>query len=350
MLTNRQKVTALNSKVLVTGASGFVGSHLASALVARGDDVACLVRKTSNVDRLRPLGVRLVYGDVTEPASLAPAVERVDVVYHVAGCTSALRRQQYDDVNRQGTRNLLAACAGRTTPPVTVAVSSIAAVGPAVDGRERTATDLPVQVSHYGRSKRAAELAAREFADRVPVTVVRPTMVIGEGDPIGILMFRPIARFGIHVVRCWGRDRQSIIHVADLAQLLIAAAERGVRLKPDEEGPAAPMAGCYFASCDEQPSYAELGRMVAVALGRRGVLVVPSPPRTLGGLALFNLVVSQIRRRPLYINFDRLGELTAGSWLGSTEAVRQQLGFSVDVPLAERFRQTAEWYRREGWL
>ncbi|NQU24652.1 MAG: NAD(P)-dependent oxidoreductase [Candidatus Nealsonbacteria bacterium] len=339
-----------DSKVLITGASGFIGWHLAQALIARGDEVACLVRKTSNVDRLRPLGVRLVYGDVTDPASLAPAVAAANVVYHVAGCIMALRRRQYDEVNHQGTRNLLAACAAQTTPPVLVAVSSMAAVGPAVDGRPRTETDHPVQVSSYGRSKRAAELAAREFADRVPVTIVRPAMVMGEGDPVGIQLFRPIARFGIHVVRCRGRERQSVIHAADLAQLLIASAERGVRLKPDEEGPAAPIAGCYFSDCDEHPSYAELGRMVAVALGRRRVLVMPTPPRTLGGIAAFNLVISQIRRRPMYINFDRLGELTAGSWLGSTEAARQQLGFSVDVSLAERLRQTAEWYRQEGWV
>ena len=80
MPANRQEASKLDSKVLVTGASGFIGWHLANALVARGDDVACLVRKTSNVDRLRPLGVRLVYGDVTDPASLAPAVERADPV------------------------------------------------------------------------------------------------------------------------------------------------------------------------------------------------------------------------------------------------------------------------------
>ena len=350
MPANRQEASKLDSKVLVTGASGFIGWHLANALVARGDDVACLVRKTSNVDRLRPLGVRLVYGDVTDPASLAPAVERADVVYHVAGCTTALRRQQYDEVNRQGTRNLLAACAGRTTPPVLVAVSSMAAVGPAVDVRERKETDLPVQVSHYGRSKRAAELAARQFADRVPVTVVRPAMVLGEGDPIGIQLFRPIARFGVHVVPGMGRDRHSVIHAADLAQLLIAAAERGARLKPDEEGPAAPIAGCYFSACNEQPSYAELGRMVASALGRRGVLVVPTPPRTVWAIAAFNFVISQIRRRQVYLNFDRVGELRAGAWRGSTETTRQQLGFSVDAPLADRLRQTAQWYRQEGWV
>ena len=101
------------AKVLVTGASGFIGSHLVSALVARGDDVTCLVRATSPVKGLEALGTRLAVGDVTRAGELVPAVCGQDIVYHLAGITSALNKRQFFRANREGTRNIAQACADR---------------------------------------------------------------------------------------------------------------------------------------------------------------------------------------------------------------------------------------------
>ena len=108
------------AKALVTGASGFIGMHLVDALVARGDEVTCLVRKSSKVERLQTLGVRLVTGDVTQPESLPDAVAGQDVVYHLAGRTMALKDRQFFEVNRRGVIHVAKACAGRETPPVMV--------------------------------------------------------------------------------------------------------------------------------------------------------------------------------------------------------------------------------------
>lgn len=338
------------AKVLVTGANGFIGSHLAEMLVARGDEVSCLVRKTSSVDRLRPLHARLVYGDVTDRDTLPAAVAGNEIVYHVAGCTRALKVGQLYQVNEQGVRNVARTCAEQPTPPVLVTVSSLAAAGPAPDGQLRTEADPPAPVSQYGRSKRAGEQAAEEFAHRVPTTVVRPPIVLGEADRVGLEMFRMICRFGVHLVTKLGRDRFSVIHVADLATALILAAERGTRLKADGTAAGSSSQGYYFAACDEHPTYADLGRMVAAALGRRRVLVVPSPPRMVWPVAAINEVMGRIRRRPLYLNFDKAREIRAGSWLCSPQAAKDDLRFSVAAPLAERLRQTARWYREEGWL
>lgn len=338
------------AKILVTGASGFIGSHLAQALVARGDEVACLVRKTSKLDRLRPLGVRLVYGDVTDPQSLGPAIGDAEVVYHVAGCHLVLHVEQYYRVNEQGVRNVARACAQRSTPPVLVSVSSLAAAGPAAHGRARTEADPPVPVSNYGRSKQAGEQAAREFAGRVPITIVRPSIVLGEADPVTLSMFKMIARCGVHFVPALGRSRFSVIHAADLAEMLIAAAGRGNRLPAGGQDAAAASQGIYFAACEEHPTYAGLGRMIGTALGRRRVLVFPTPPRTVWVVAAVSHVISRIIRQPLYVNFDRVREIRAGSWLCCPQRALDELGFSVTTPLAERLRQAADWYRRQGWL
>jgi len=340
------------SKVLVTGASGFIGSHLVEALAARGEEVTCLVRKTSPLDRLQPLGVRLAYGDVTDRESLRAAVAGKQIVYHLAGLNRALRVQQFYRVNQQGVANVAQCCGRQTTPPVLVSVSSLAAAGPAVDGQMRAEIDPPVPVSNYGRSKRAGELAAEELADRVPITVVRPPIVLGEADPQGLQIFSTVARFGVHPVPGLGRNRFSLIHAADLAELLILAARRGRRLEPggdDGNNGGGRSRGYYFAACEEHPSYAELGRKVAVALGRR-VLVLPMPRAATWILATANEAISQVFRRPLLLGLDKAREAAAGSWLCSPQAAIAELGFSVAAPLADRLRQTAQWYRDHRWL
>ncbi len=338
------------AKVLVTGATGFIGWHLVETLATRGDEVSCLVRKTSEVDRLRSLDVRLVYGDVTDPNSLKEAIAENRIVYHLAGLTLALKTAQFYAINQQGVRHVAEVCAEQPTPPVLVTVSSLAAAGPAVDGRPRTEADPPAPVSHYGRSKRAGELAAEQFADRVPTTVVRPPIVLGEADRAGLEMFRMINRLGVRLVSALGRNRFSLIHAADLTDALIRAARRGKRLKPGGADDRSPPQGYYFVADDEQPTYADLGRMIAAALGRRRVLVIPSPPRTIWFVATANELVGRIRRRPLYLNFDKTREIRAGSWLCSSQTAKEELGFSAAACLADRLRQTAQWYRQKGWI
>ncbi len=338
------------AKVLVTGASGFIGSHLAKRLAAQGEEVTCLVRKRSSVDRLRPLGVNLVFGDVTDQESLAAAISGQQTVYHLAGRTRAMRPEGFFRVNEQGVGNVAGTCAEQPNPPVLVSVSSLAAAGPTPDGGLRTESDPPVQVSDYGRSKRAGERAAEEFADRVPTTIVRPPIVLGEADAAGLDLFRTISRFGVHPVPGLGRHRYSLIHADDLAELLILSAQRGTRLQGDQAGGSSPSRGYYFAACDEHPTYVDLGRMIAAALGRRRVLILPTPPRVVWGVAAVVELIARLRRQPGFLSFDKAREVRAGSWLCSPQAAADDLGFSITVPLADRLRQTARWYRDAGWL
>jgi dihydroflavonol-4-reductase len=344
------------AKVLVTGASGFIGSHLAAVLAARGDDVSCLVRTTSAAEFLQTLGVRLVFGDVTDPESLPAAVAGQEVVYHVAGRTVALKKREFDKVNHWGVAHVAAACAARTTPPVLVCVSSLAAAGPAIDGRPRVESDPPAPVSNYGRSKRLGEQVVEALADRLPITIVRPPIVLGQRDHLGLPLFRSIVRFGVHFVPGRKPRQFSVIHATDLAQLLVLAAERGKRLPPpaceaDENACLASCSGVgsYFAAGELAPTYAELGRLVAESVGCR-LRVIRAGMLSVRVLSVLGEAISQARRQPMLPNLDKLREITAGAWLCSAAAAKDHLGFAVGAPLIERLRETAEWYRKEGWL
>jgi nucleoside-diphosphate-sugar epimerase len=207
------------------------------------------------------------------------------------------------------------------------------------------------QVSHYGRSKRAGELAAQRFADRVPITVIRPPIVLGEGDHQGVTLFQSVDRMGLHLVPGWRTHRYSVIHATDLANALILAAQRGSRLAPAGlPGNLSAAPGFYFVSAQEDLTYPELGRLVGQAVGRRRVWNVRVGVGVVWIVASAVELTAQLRARVLYLNLDKAREVTAGSWTCSPRAAVAELGFSVGAPLLERLRQTAKWYREAGWL
>jgi nucleoside-diphosphate-sugar epimerase len=332
---------------LITGGSGFIGWHLADSLLQRGVRVTCLVRKSSRVERLRALGVKLVHGDVTAPECLPSAVKDVDAVFHLAGLICAFRAAELHHVNESGVRNVAAACAARTAPPTLVLVSSLAAAGPSPKGRLRVETDPVSPVSNYGRSKLAGERAAAEFAASVPVSVIRPPIVFGQGDTTTLRMIDPIARFGIHLVPSWFDYRFSAVHAQDLAAAMIAAAERGKRLSAGDDASAQ---GVYFVGGGEDPFYSDLGRKMAKAVGQRRLWVLRSGPIMTWTTATFFEVLARIQRRPLVVNWDKAREATAGSWGCSDERAKTELGYRPARTLDERLAETVAWYREQGWL
>jgi len=338
----------LTERVLVTGATGFIGTHLVHHLVKMGVEVICLVRSTSKTSRLDNLGVSFIEGDITRKESLTEAVSLVDTVFHLAGLTTSFKVESFFHVNEEGTRNLVETCAEAGKQKRLVVVSSSSAVGPSSPGRAMTEEDPPKPISHYGRSKLAGEQVARKWAERLPITIVRPPIVFGEYDRDVFRMFELVAH-GWHIVPGWKKKYYSLIHAADLAEALILAAQKGEVLPAKIEDFASPGQGIYFIADAWSPSYAELGPLMAKALGRKA-RILPVPGSVVWGVGFINEVTARLRGKPSILNLDKAKDGLTGSWVYSSQKAAAQVGFVPDATVSERIYQTGRWYQEQGWL
>lgn len=333
--------------VLVTGASGFIGGNLVKRLIACGASVTCLARRTSDVTALKKLRCAIVFADTTQDRiDVNSAVAGCDTVYHLAASTRAVRSPELVETNLAGMKNVLNACATSHSPPTLVFASSIAAVGanPRLLPHQESVSGDPD--SFYGRSKAACESLAREYATRVPISIVRPPIVLGPGDRHGFELFQIIDQWGWHFVPTFSTYEFSVIHVDDLVTALIGVAERGTRLSAEADVEN----GVYFVSADETPTYSELGRMIGTALGRRRTRVLRIAKPVLKAVAVGNELKARLTCTPQYLNLDKFNEATAGSWSCSNLKIKREIGFSTAYPLPVRLKQTVKWYRQQGWL
>lgn len=321
-------------KVLLTGATGFVGSHLAEALRRHGDEVTALVRTPRKAEALGPLGVRVVPGDLDDAASLAGAVEGQDIVYHVAGLVAAGSEREFMRCNRDGTASLVAA-ATRAAVSRFVLVSSMAAGGPADRGRPLTGAEPARPVTAYGRSKLAGEAAVRTGS--LPWVIVRPPTVYGPRDREVLKVFR-MARLGVAPVFGDGSQQLSAVHGADLADALVAAATA-----------AATVGNIYYACHPEVTTSAEFVRAVGAAMGRR-VALVPVPALVGRALLAVTEASAKMTGQTTILTRDKANEFFQDAWTGDPGPLTRDSGWRAAHDLKSGLADTYRWYRNARWL
>ena len=326
-------------RAFVTGATGFVGSHLAAALVERGDTVVCLARRPEQAAFIASLGALIAPGSLEDGAALAAALRDVEVVYHVAGLTAAASEQEFLAVNEAGTQRLIEAV--RTAVPHLkrfIYISSIAAVGPAPSGGRLT-EDTPCRpVTAYGRSKLAGEAVVRR-APALPWTIVRPGVVYGPRDRELLRLFA-LARHGIAPVFGLGRQEVSVVFVADLVEATVRAA-----LEPRALGQT------YHVAHPTPVTQRELALAVGrSARGGRAPLIVPVPAMVAAPIVRAIGRAAAASGRRSVVSADKLAEFLAPSWAASVEKAERELAWRASRDLASGLDATAAWYRAEGWL
>jgi nucleoside-diphosphate-sugar epimerase len=321
-------------KTLVTGATGFVGSHLAEALRRRGDEVTALARSAGKAAALAPLGVRVVPGDLHDRAALQKAVEGQDVVYHVAGVVAARSEADFLVANRDGTRNLVEAMERAGSGRV-VFVSSMAAAGPTIRGRPLRGDELPRPVTAYGRSKLAAEQVVK--ASPLAWSIVRPPMVYGPRDQEVLKVFR-LARLGLAPVLGDGTQELSAVHGADLADALIAVGATPVAIRRT-----------YYACHPEVFTGADLARAVGGAMGRTPAVI--RVPASIGrGVLMLTEAAARLTGQTTILTADKANEFFQPAWTGDPTPLTQDTGWRAARDLRTGLEETYRWYRTAGWL
>ncbi len=338
--------------MLVTGATGFVGSNLVAYLRKQDHPVRCLVRDKARSASLEKLGAELALGSLDDQQSLKRAVAETDVVFHLAGRIQALSKNEFIKDNAEGTRRVAEACAAQANPPVMVLVSSMAAGGPSLPGTPRQESDADRPVSDYGRSKLAAEHAAIGLSSEVPLSILRPPIIFGPADRASLTLFKGVKSLRLHLVPGFRKFPVSIVHVADLCDALVRIAERGERVERADaanNGSSVCSQGKYYIAAERTIKYGELGTLAGQAIGR-SALVLPLPKSIFWLMGCAVEIFGQIRRRPAVLSIDKIREAVAPAWECSDEKLRRELDYCPAFPLEQRFAETAAWYREHGWL
>jgi nucleoside-diphosphate-sugar epimerase len=323
-------------KALVTGATGFVGSHLVDRLLGAGDEVTALVRTPAKAQGLAVRGVRLVPGDLHDHAALREAARGQQVVYHVAALVGATDEAEFLRANREGTANLVAAMEAVAPYARLVLVSSLAAAGPAGAGQPRHERDALAPVTMYGRSKLASEEVVR--ASGLPWVIARPPAVYGPRDADNFATLFRIARFGVSPVFGDGSQEVSIVYAPDLADALrLAGATPGI------EGRS------YFANHPEVLTTRDLVGHIGRTIGRQ-VRVVPVPrPVARMALGAAGGLASLLKRKTI-LRADKTNEFFQPAWTADPSAMMGDTGWVPAHDVTSGLAKTWAWYREHGWL
>jgi nucleoside-diphosphate-sugar epimerase len=318
---------------LVTGASGFIGSHLVEALVPRDWRVRCLVRRTSRLKWIPTDDVTLINGAIDTPGEdLDRAVRGVSVVFHLAGLTSATDDLQYTAVNADGTRNIVDAMQRSAPDALLVFCSSLSAGGPARK-RPVNETDEPAPISAYGRSKLAAEEVVTSSG--IQYLIARPPAVYGPRDTDILAAFK-LALRGVALRVAPAGQRLSMVHAADLARGLVCAAEAEGR-------------GLYYMTDGMIHTYESITEQISRAVGKRvKVIGVPVPVAEMASRA-DRLRASLLGTKPL-LTPDRVLELSQPDWTCDDTRARLDIDYESSITLPDGIAETAAWYRSVGWL
>ncbi|MEI8133730.1 MAG: NAD(P)-dependent oxidoreductase [bacterium] len=324
--------------ILLSGATGFVGSHAAEKLLASGNRVTALVRGSSNLKWLHGKDIATVKADFDDPNSFQDALKGIDRVVHVAGVTAAKNKEGFYQGNQIATRNFLEAVKkyGDSVSRF-VLISSQTAGGPSLDGKPVTEETPPHPLTTYAKSKLAAEQEARQFREHFPVTILRLSAIYGPRDT-AILSFFQTVHKRIKPLIGFQEKFVNLAHVSDIAL--------GIELGTDH--PEAENRTFYIGS-DRQYGWRELSDLASEIMKKKGVFIM-IPHIVVSGIAGISEFASIFKSQPSVLNWEKRLDITQLNWICSIDRARREIGYIPKISVRDGFQETIEWYKEHKWL
>lgn len=322
------------TKALVTGANGFIGSYLVRELLKRGYEVNGLIRHTSDLASLAGLPVSLFIGDVRDPKTLVAPMKDVEYVFHLAAELMATSRQAFDETNTQGTRHMLEVAERHATGNLKrfLFVSSQAAAGPGEDPTPYDERRETRPISWYGTSKMRAEEAVLAYADRLPVTIVRPSAVYGERERDISQTFPMIAR-RLQPVLGLKTKHTVMVYVGDVVRGMIDAAESEATLKQ-----------IYFLNHPKVLTTKTVVKTIAKAIGKPQGVRFPVPITPMRFAAPFAELIHHFTRNRPSITRDKVRELAQRFWVADPSKAKRDFGWEAGHDLPRGMQLTTKYF------
>ena len=325
------------TRVLLTGASGFLGSHVADRLAQEDVTLRLMLRKTSRLQFLD--GVSQVYeraeGDLRDPVSLSQALANVDTVIACGGLTWARSEAEYQAVNALGTQRLVEAAVAAGVKRF-VYISSLAAQGPSPDGLP-LAPERSNPISAYGRSKRDGETAVLAAKDDMSVAILRPPVIYGPRDRALLPLYRAIRLLRLIPLYGDGNNLLTFTHVLDCADAVVRLTLAGTT------------SGARYTIADGPPhTWREAASAYGRAIGRKP-LMIPVPPALYHGAGQAAGAFIRLTRIPLPLDSERVLEMRQRYWVCDHAALTRDFAWTPRYDIDSGMKQTATWLQEHGW-
>ena len=330
-------------KILITGASGFIGSFIVEEALRKGFDTWAAVRKSSSKEYLKDERINFIELNLSSKAQLIEQLRGhdFDYVVHAAGVTKCLNKQDFHRINTEGTKNLIDAILELQMPLKRfVFVSSLSIFGAIKEQQpydEIRETDIPQPNTEYGRSKLAAEKYLESLGSRVPYIILRPTGVYGPREKDYFMMAKSIKQHSDFAV---GYKRQDItfVYVSDVVQAIFLALDKG------ENGRK------YFLSDGEVYQSTTFSDLIHEELGRPWWIRITAPVWVLRIITFCGEYIGKMTGKVTALNNDKFNILRQRNWRCDIQPAIDELGYKPTVKLAEGVCRSIKWYKEQGWL
>ncbi|HOJ38513.1 MAG TPA: NAD(P)-dependent oxidoreductase [Ignavibacteriales bacterium] len=329
----------LSKKIaIVTGASGFVGSHLVDLLLKHNYEVICLVRNSSNLRWLENKPVKIEIVNFNKIEEFENIFTNASFIYHVAGVVKSKKPEGYFKGNVDTTKLLLdAAVKYCNNLERFLYVSSQAACGPSTKDQPKTEEDPLQPITTYGKSKKAAEELVRTYFDKLPITICRPPAVYGERDT-EILIFFKTFNSGLFTTIGLNDKTVSLINVKDLVKGFYLAATN-----PNANHQT------YFISSEKFYTWTEIGKVTQQVLGKKAIHI-KVPHFIVYTLAAISEFFALFSKNAATLNIEKAKDIVQNYWTCDTSKAVKELGYKQEISLEQGIKETIDWYKKVNWL